>query len=219
MVHIVLRPAERGRCVEIAREIGAAPNHVHFACPIMIGTSRPVIGKRLPSPEGTVSGVVGVLDTPPSAEHGALVEGVLRHHAPGVTVRHADVLTPDGFGDDLSLARGLREMVADVVLVASGTYTFDDRCPPVLARAFPALSVVAAAGNGGSSRPWWPAADSAVTGVGALDARFSGTGPWVDVWEAGVDVPTDGPTQSLCTGTSFAAAVHAARMVSRPRST
>lgn len=210
-IRMFLKAPDRVDVVDIAREVGATPNHVHFACPIMIGTSRPVVGTRLPELVG--EGTVALLDTCLDAPHGSLVAGVLRHH--GAAVRPFPVLAPSGFGDDLTLAAALhatRDL--PVVLVSSGTCTFDDECPPVLARA--GSNVVAAAGNGGSSRPWWPAALPAVTAVGA-SAPFSGHGPWVDVVANGVDVPASvGSSQLLCTGTSFAAAVHAATLVPVP---
>jgi len=211
VLRMYTKAAERDRVVEIAREVGAAPNHVHLACPIMIGTARPVVGERIPELLG--EGTVALLDTPLDAPHGSLVAGVLRHH--GALVRPFPVLCAAGFGDDLALAAALRACRdLPVVLVASGTYSFNDECPPVLASC--GTNVVAAAGNGGSSRPWWPAALSSVTAVGA-DAPFSGHGPWVNVVASGVDVPaTVGSTQSLCTGTSFAAALHAATLVPVP---
>jgi thermitase len=210
-IRMFLKASERARVVDIAAEVGATPNHVHLSCPIMIGTSRPVVGEHLPELLG--EGTVALLDTPLDAPHGSLVAGVLRHH--GATVRPFPVLSASGFGDDLTLAATLRATRSlPVVLVASGTYTFNDECPPVLASY--GHNVVAAAGNGGSSRPWWPAALPSVTAVGA-SAPFSGHGPWVDVVVDGVDIPaTVGSTQSLCTGTSFAAALHAATLVPVP---
>ncbi len=210
-IRMFLKTPDRVRVAEIAAEVGAAPNHVHLACPIMIGTSRPVVGERLPELLG--EGTVALLDTCLDAPHGSLVAGVLRHH--GAVVRPFPVLAPSGFGDDLTLAAALhatRDL--PVVLVASGTYSYNDECPPVLASA--GGNVVAAAGNGGSDRPWWPAALPAVTAVGA-SAPFSGHGPWVDVVTSGVDVPASvGSSQLLCTGTSFAAALHAATLVPVP---
>jgi thermitase len=206
-----LKASEREHVVAIALEVGATPNHVHLACPIMIGTSRPVVGERLPDLLG--EGTVALLDTPLDAPHGALVAGVLRHH--GALVRPFPVLGAPGFGDDLTLAAALKATRdLPVVLVASGTYAFNDECPPVLSNC--GRNVVAAAGNGGSARPWWPAALPDVTAVGASEA-FSGHGPWVDVVVSGVDVPaTVGTSQLLCTGTSFAAALHAATLVPVP---
>jgi hypothetical protein len=210
-IRMYTKAVDRTRVVEIAREVGAAPNHVHLACPIMIGTSRPVVGGRLPDLLG--EGTVALLDTSLDDPHGALVAGVLRHH--GATVRPFPVLTAAGFGDDLTLAAALRATRSlPVVLVSSGTYSFDDKCPPVLASC--GTNVVAAAGNGASARPWWPAALPSVTAVGA-SSSFSGHGPWVNVVVDGVDVPsTVGSQQALCTGTSFAAALHAATLVPVP---
>ena len=210
-IRMHLKASERARVVEIAVDVGATPNHVHFACPIMIGTSRPVVGERIPELLG--EGTVALLDTPLEAPHGALVAGVLRHH--GASVRPFPVLGASGFGDDLTLAAALKATRdLPVVLVASGTYTFDDECPPVLSGC--GRNVVAAAGNGGSERPWWPAALPDVVAVGASEP-FSGHGPWVNVVVSGVDVPaTVGTSQLLCTGTSFAAALHAATLVPVP---
>lgn len=210
-IRMYLKAPERARVVDIASDVGATPNHIHLSCPIMIGTSRPVVGERFPDLLG--EGTVALLDTPLDAPHGSLVAGVLHRH--GASVRPFPVLTPSGFGDDLTLAAALRATRdLPVVLVASGTYSFDDACPPVLAQC--GRNVVAAAGNGGSSRPWWPAALPAVTAVGASEA-FSGHGSWVDVVASGVDVPaTVGSSQLLCTGTSFAAALHAATLVPVP---
>lgn len=211
VIRIFTKAADRLRVVDIATSVGATPNHVHFACPIMIGTSRPVVGERLPDLLG--EGSVALLDTPLDAPHGALVTGVLRHH--GATARPFPVLTPTGFGCDVTLAAALRATRSlPVVLVPSGTYTFNDECPPVLAIC--GRNVIAAAGNGGSTRPWWPAALPDVVAVGAAEP-FSGRGPWVDVITSGVDVPaTVGSSQYLCTGTSFAAALHAATLVPVP---
>ncbi len=210
-IRMFTKAADRLNVVDIATSVGATPNHVHLACPIMIGTSRPVVGERLPELLG--EGTVALLDTRLDAPHGSLVAGVLHHH--GASVRPFPVLTPSGFGDDLTLAAALRATRdLPVVLVASGTYTFDDQCPPLLASC--GRNVVAAAGNGGSSRPWWPAALPDVTAVGT-SAPFSGHGAWVNVIADGVDVPsTVGSSQSLCTGTSFAAALHAATLVPVP---
>ncbi|RAS68503.1 hypothetical protein C8D87_102572 [Lentzea atacamensis] len=210
-IRMYTKAPDRLRVVDIAREVGATPNHVHLACPIMIGTSRPVVGGHIPDLLG--EGTVALLDTPLDAPHGALVAGVLRHH--GALVRPFPVLTASGFGDDLTLAAALRATRSlPVVLVASGAYSFNDECPPVLAAA--GRNVVASAGNGASSRPWWPAALPAVIAVGA-SASFSGRGSWVNVVVDGVDVPaTVGSRQALCTGTSFAAALHAATLVPVP---
>jgi subtilisin family serine protease len=112
----------------------------------------------------------------------------------------------------------------DVLLLTAGCHTADDRCPPLLERElsrFTEAVAVAAAGNGGTSRPFWPAAAESVVAVGAR-APFSNHGPWVDTIAPGVDVvsshvrlgPADGTAADTeprvygaarWSGTSFAA--------------
>ncbi|HEX6341623.1 S8/S53 family peptidase [Umezawaea sp.] len=133
------------------------------------------------------------------AGHGTFVAGVLLQHAPGVVVRHHRVLSSLGLTDDVTVATGLRRLRAQaaehgerlhVVVLTAGCHTAGDECPPLLRSeisAFPDVAVVAAAGNGGTSRPHWPAALPDVLAVGA-DASFSNRGPWVDAVAPGVDV-------------------------------
>ncbi|MBM7812509.1 S8 family peptidase [Saccharothrix algeriensis] len=125
------------------------------------------------------------------AGHGTFVAGVLLQHAPGVQVRHRRVLSSLGLTDDATVARGLRSVrgAADVVVLTSGCHTADDTCPPVLRHEVERSGavVVAAAGNGATSRPVWPAALPGVVAVGA-DAPFSNHGPWVDALAPAVDV-------------------------------
>ncbi|MEV0676649.1 S8 family serine peptidase [Actinosynnema sp. NPDC050436] len=164
------------------------------------------------------------------AGHGTFVAGVLLQHAPGVRLRPRRVLSSLGLTDDLTVARGLRAVRgADVVLLTAGCHTADDRCPPVLRHEVrqPGGVVVAAAGNGGTSRPVWPAALPEVVAVGA-DAEFSNHGEWVDVIAPGVGVASsfvrlgaggDGGVRreygfARWSGTSFAAP-HAAAGVAR----
>ncbi|EWC58505.1 Peptidase S8 and S53, subtilisin, kexin, sedolisin [Actinokineospora spheciospongiae] len=134
------------------------------------------------------------------AGHGTFVAGVLLRHAPGVTIRAHRVLTPRGLTDDRTLAAALHHESTrphpHVIVLTAGCHTADDRCPPVLAdelARFPTTAVVAAAGNTGTTRPFWPAALPGVVAVGAsaLDgspAPFTNRGPWVDRHAPGVDV-------------------------------
>ena len=130
------------------------------------------------------------------AGHGTFVAGVVLQRAPGAALRAHRALSSLGFTDDVRVAEGLRAIAkwADVVLVTSGCRTPDDECPPVLRAALPdGAVVVAAAGNHGSSRPFWPAALPEVLAVGAagpdgVRAEFSNWGEWVDAAAPGVDV-------------------------------
>lgn len=146
-----------------------------------------------------------VRDRDRQAGHGTFVAGVLLRHAPGVTVRHHRSLSSLGLTDDVTVATALRQVHRtaaahgerlDVVVLTAGCHTADDRCPPVLAREIdrhPDTIVVAAAGNSGTSRPFWPAALPSVVGVTATDAdgalaAFANHGDWVDAAAPGVDV-------------------------------
>jgi subtilisin family serine protease len=146
-----------------------------------------------------------VRDRDRQAGHGTFVAGVLLQHAPGATVRHHRSLSSLGLTDDVTVATALRQVHAraaadggkiDVVVLTSGCQTANDRCPPVLARELarhPDTVVVAAAGNNGTERPFWPAALPSVVAVGATGpdgstASFSNRGPWVDTSAPGVDV-------------------------------
>ncbi|RKT57964.1 S8 family peptidase [Saccharothrix australiensis] len=125
------------------------------------------------------------------AGHGTFVTGVLLTHAPGVRVRHRRVLSSLGLTDDATVAAGLRAVrgTVDVIVLTAGCHTADDTCPPVLRHEVErsGATVVAAAGNGATTRPVWPAALPTVVAVGA-DAPFSNHGPWVDAIAPAVDV-------------------------------
>jgi hypothetical protein len=146
-----------------------------------------------------------VRDRDRQAGHGTFVAGVLLQHAPGVTIRHHRSLSSLGMTDDVTVATALRQVHAraaargeriDIVVLTAGCHTTDDKCPPALARQVerhPSTIVVAAAGNDGTDRPFWPAALPSVIGVGATasdgtPAAFSNHGEWVDATAPGVDV-------------------------------
>ncbi len=183
------------------------------------------------------------------AGHGTFVAGVLLQHAPGVTIRHRRVLTSQGIADDRTVAaalRAIRRRAAaagehiDIVLLTAGCHAADDRCPPLLAREisrFTGTRFVAAAGNSGTTRPFWPAAAPDVIAVGAADSSgdlvaFSNHGPWLDTIAPGVDIvssfvhfrpipgvaPGTEPREygaAMWTGTSFAAPYVAADLATQ----
>ena len=124
-------------------------------------------------------------------------------------------------------------------LVSGDNDEYLDLLRRVLARLTEAgIRVVAAAGNDGSSDPVYPAAFAStgvadgggLVSVGALNtdgktpASFSNHGTWVTQWEIGASVVSTFPTVdgaaapgfARWSGTSFAAAIHAARLARKP---
>lgn len=178
-----------------------------------------------------------VLDT--EAGHGTFICGLVQRVAPGLALEQRKVLSPSGFGDDLSVALGVAETTAPVINLSLGGYTRHNRPPRALQQALDALDesrvVVAAAGNNGHDRPFWPAAFERVIAVAAYDsaddttAPFSNYGPWVTVCAPGVELHScyvDGrrgsdpgdPTfagWAAWSGTSFAAPLVAAEIARR----
>ncbi|MBO0827198.1 MAG: S8/S53 family peptidase [Streptosporangiales bacterium] len=138
------------------------------------------------------------------AGHGTFITGLLLQRVPGASVAPVRVLSSDGITDEAGLIAALTALQAngashlDVVNLSLGGYTHDDRPSPLLSEAIHGLgsevAVVAAAGNGASTRPFWPAALKSVIGVGALDASgdrpadFTNHGWWVDACAPGQDV-------------------------------
>lgn len=138
------------------------------------------------------------------AGHGTFVTGLLLHRAPDAHVTPVRVLSSDGVCDELDLIKAIaalrpkRSGGTDVVNLSLGGYTHDDRPSPLLLEALhglgPKTVVVAAAGNQGTERPFWPAAANSVIAVGALEkaggepAHFSNHGFWVDACAPGQDV-------------------------------
>jgi subtilisin family serine protease len=176
------------------------------------------------------------------AGHGTFIAGIIRRHAPDAKILTQGVISSFGDGDDWDISAGLAEALdrdrVDVVNMSLGCYT-DDDLPPLTPEGLPVLSdaiararnqgavVVAAAGNNGSCRKFWPAALDGVISVGATfcgtRAWFSNFGPWVTACAPGVDVIStffehSGPASSVAgidpdeyagwamwSGTSFAA--------------
>lgn len=133
----------------------------------------------------------GVLDL--EAGHGTFITGVVAQVAPGAKVLVIAAITPSGVTDDLTAARAVlraRAAGAAIVNLSFGGYSEGDAMPLALLHALKdkqdaPFVAVAAAGNDGLSRPFFPAALPGVIAVAALSrsgrrAGFSNFGPWVD---------------------------------------
>jgi hypothetical protein len=136
------------------------------------------------------------------AGHGTFVSGLILQVAPAAHVLVVKVLDSHGVGDDFTVAKVMEGLPAtvDIFNLSLGGYTENNAPPLATAAVLNAIhgrggAVVAAAGNAGKPRPFWPAASKTVVGVGAVDRaevwtrpEWSNYGPWVDAVTRGSDV-------------------------------
>jgi hypothetical protein len=142
----------------------------------------------------------------PYGGHGTFVAGVVRCVAPATRVEVEGALTHGGAVYESEICRQLHEALRDndhpqLISISAGTHTRGDFAMlsfEMLAAAHglddgEETLIVAAAGNDGSDRPFWPAAFPWVVSVGSVDpdgsvSDFSNHGSWVDVYARGRDI-------------------------------
>jgi subtilisin family serine protease len=136
----------------------------------------------------------------PYAGHGTYAAGVIRLMAPESGVYVHSFLPHGGAIFESDIVAALQRALADhpdVVSMSAGTYTRGDLgmlAFRVLWENFAPKGcvLVAAAGNEGDRKPFFPAADWYAVGVGALDpdggrAAYSNFGRWVDCYALGTE--------------------------------
>jgi hypothetical protein len=143
----------------------------------------------------------GRLSIPYEGGHGTMVAGVARCIAPGADVYVGNHFPYSGGTLEYMLAMDLETLIAnespDLINLSAGGYTRGD-APPLsfieFRRRHPDVTLVTAAGNDSTDRPFWPAAFDWAIAVGALGADlqnlawFSNYGDWVNVYALGEGV-------------------------------
>lgn len=145
--------------------------------------------------------------------------------APDSTVLSYQIGDAQGYSDSYKIAEAILAAIAagaDVINISFGSSSQSDLLSAAVAKAIEAgIVVVAAAGNSGTNRVFYPAADEGVIGVGAVDGNgallaFSNTGKGIDVVAPGYGLNAAYLEDSAVSvsGTSFSAPI-VAGMISK----
>lgn len=135
---------------------------------------------------------------PQYAGHGTFAAGVASCMAPGASVYVNNHFTLSGGEREHVIIAKVEQLIEDrapdVVSLSAGTYTRNGWASlgfSEFGRRHPEITLVAAAGNDGTDRKFYPAAFKWAVSVGALGADqqyrawFSNHGDWVDVYALG----------------------------------
>ncbi len=147
--------------------------------------------------------------------HGTFVAGVIHLIAPQADIYAYRVCDPSGEGNGYLVAEAIMQAVdnnCSVINLSLVTSSNHDAIATAIEYAKTKdILVVAAAGNGNSADPLYPACDPYVITVGAVDnesqiASFSNAAEYVDVYAPGVDIysPYLENGYAWWSGTSFA---------------
>lgn len=151
----------------------------------------------------------------PYAGHGTFIAGIVKCLAPATDVSVERMIGPSGFIVESDMVTQIRQALSrspHIISLSAGGYTRHDIPPMALRELWDqhlglqgGVVLVAAAGNNGSSRPFWPAAFDWAVGVGSMTrdgqsrSWFSNFGSWVDVYAPGEDMVNAYPRMKYMT--------------------